>query len=323
MLIGFKLRNFRSFLDEQAFFYAMPPGRVRESIPTPRTVGKAIRNLSKIAVVFGPNAGGKTNFVRALSTLRDLVLHSTTLTDEKFSEHYAPFQFGPSAQRPTDFEIDVLLNQVRYRYSLSYDGLRVTSERLLVYRTGKSQRWFERRYDEATRTESWMPFSSSFHGPRDLWRKVTRPNGLFFTTAVQLNCGQLKPLFQWFEHEFEIVLPADTVDLTRTATRVGDGVFKERLLNLLRSVDIPMVDVRVAERDSAASGKLAAPASPQGHLSTCVRASRPNGWTPRARAREPCACWVYLGRCWKRSNAASCWSWTNSTSACTPWWPDS
>jgi len=235
-----------------------------------------MHNLANIAAVFGPNGGGKTNLILALATLRDLVLHSSTLTDEQLSERYDPFQFGPSAHQPTDFEIEVLLNQVRYRYSLSYDDQRVTAEKLLVYHTGKSQRWFERRYDEATRRESWMPFSSSFHGPRDLWRQVTRPNGLFFTTAVQLNCGQLKPLFQWFEHEIEIVLSTEAVDLTRTAVRIGNGVFKDRVLHLLRSVDVQIDDVRPAQTESIGLAQPAQPALPESSLGHPVHPDMPS-----------------------------------------------
>jgi len=222
--------------------------------PTPL---QKFATLSKIAVIFGPNAVGKTNFIVALATLRDLVLHSTSYSDEQFSERYTPFQFGPSAYRPTNLEIDVLLNEVRYRYAVSYDARRIRSERLLAYRTGKSQRWFERRFDEATQTDSWMPFSSSFHGPRDLWRKATRPTGLFLTTAAQLNSEQIKPLYHWFEHGLDIVLPSDTADLVSTAARLRNQEFKDRLLGLLHSLDIQVHDVRVAERDLAPAGQAA------------------------------------------------------------------
>ncbi len=255
MLIGFKLHNFRSFLSEQTFSYMAFPDRGHEATRSAPTSSRDARKRSKIAVNFGPNASGKTNFILGLATLRNLILHSTTHSEAQFRERYTPFQFGPSTGRPTDFEIDVLLDHVRYRYTLAYDARRIRCERLLVYRTGKSQRWFERRFDEATQADEWMPFSSSFHGSRDLWRKATRHNVPFLTTAVQLNSELLKPLYQWFESGIDILLPSDTTDLSRTASRLRDAEFKARLIGLLRTLGIQVDDMRVVERHAPLAGQ--------------------------------------------------------------------
>jgi hypothetical protein len=249
MLIGFRLANFRSFLNEQSFSFATSSDRAHESTHCMRTGMKAVPRLSKSAIIFGPNGSGKTNFVVALQTLRDLVLHSTAYSEVQFAERHTPFQFGPSAYRATQFEIDVLLDSVRYRYSVAYDAHQIRAERLLVYRTGKAQRWFERHFDDATRSEVWQPFSPNFNGPREMWRKATRAKALFLTTAAQLNCEQLKPLFDWFEHSLEILFPADTSDVTRIAAGIQDPQRKARALELLRSVDIRVDDVRLADPD--------------------------------------------------------------------------
>ncbi len=265
MLIGFKLCNFRSFLSEQTFSYTAFPDRAHEATSPIQTSTREAQKRPKIAVNFGPNASGKTNFVLALATLRNLVLHSTEHSESQFRERYTPFQFGPSACRPTDFEIDVLLDHVRYRYTLSYDARQIKCERLLVYRTGKSQRWFQRRFDEATQTEDWTPFSSSFHGSRDLWRKATRRNVPFLTTAVQLNSELLKPLYRWFESGIDILLPSDTADLSRTAARLRDAEFKARLLGLLRTLGIQVDDMRVVERHTPLAGQAMIDDSPPSH----------------------------------------------------------
>jgi hypothetical protein len=253
MLIGFTLKNFRSFMSEQAFSFATSSDRTHESTHCVRTGMKAIPRLSKSAIIFGPNGSGKTNFVAAMQTLRDLVLHSTGYSDQQFAERHTPFQFGPSATQATEFEIDVLLDRVRYRYSVTYDANRVWAERLLVYKTGKSQRWYERHYDASSRVEEWTPFSPNFNGPREMWRKATRPRALFLTTAAQLNSEQIKPLFNWFEHCLEILFPSDTADVSRMVSRLQDRVFKDRLLELLRCVDIQVADVRIADNEQTLS----------------------------------------------------------------------
>jgi len=267
MLIGFTLRNFRSFLDEQSFAFAASPDRTHESTHCVPTGMKSVPRLSKAAIIFGPNGSGKTNFIIALQTLRNLVLHSTALSELQFAELHTPFQFAASAFSPTEFEIDILIEGVRYRYSVSYDAQRIRSERLLVYRTGKAQRWFERSYDETTRTENWTPFSPNFNGPREMWRKATRSKALFLTTAAQLNSQQLKSVFHWFEHCLEIISPAEMGDLARIASSIQDAAFKDRLLRLLRTVGVKIEDVRVAEQEASApdagTGRATASTKPQ------------------------------------------------------------
>ena len=247
MLIGFKLQNFRSFSNEQAFSFATSADRAHEMTNLMHTGMKAIPRLSKAAIVFGANASGKTNLLNALATFRELILRSTAFSDAQFSACHTPFKFGHAVGRSTDFEIDLLLDRVRYRYSVSYDAERICAERLLVYRTGKSQRWFERRYDDTISKDEWAPFSPSFNGPREMWRKATRPNALFLTTAAQLNSEQLAPLMHWVEHCIEIVLPSGLTDFGRIAGQIHHESFKKRVLELLRAVDIHVADVRVAQ----------------------------------------------------------------------------
>ncbi len=174
MLLEFKLRNFRSFLGEQSFIY---PGVHRRSAS------------ARVAVLFGPNGSGKTNLILALATLRDLVLHSATNTDAQYAACYTPFQLDDADHSATEFEIEVQLEQARYRYTVLYDANRITFERLLVYRTGKPQRWFERQYDPVEQTDKWAPFSPNFNGTRELWRRMTRPRALFLTTAARLSAN--------------------------------------------------------------------------------------------------------------------------------------
>jgi uncharacterized protein len=256
LLVGFTVGNFRSFSSVQTIDFSDHASQAHNSTHSIPTGLKALPRLRRIAAVFGPNAGGKTNLLLAMATLRDLVLHSTTYSDSQFAERCTPFLFRPRSAAPTCFEIDLLLNRVRYRYTLAYDAQRITSERLLVYITGKAQRWFERKFEAAAQTEIWAPFSLNFTGPREMWRKATRPRALFLTTAAQLNCELLQPLFEWFEHGLEIVFLSDGADPARMATRIRNLAFKRQVLSLLRSADLLIDDVRVANPEAPPAGNV-------------------------------------------------------------------
>ena len=77
MLIGFRFQNFRSFLAEQSFSFSTSSDRTHESTHLIKTGMKAVPRISKAAIVFGPNASGKTNLLIALATFRDLILSVT------------------------------------------------------------------------------------------------------------------------------------------------------------------------------------------------------------------------------------------------------
>jgi len=243
MLIGFKVQNFRSFQTEQAFSYLTSSDRMHEATHLMRTGMRAVPRVSKAAIIFGPNGSGKTNLLLAIAVFRDLILHSAEFSAAQFAERHTPFRSGAAASGATEFEIDVLLNRVRYRYSVAYDAERIISERLLVYRTGKSQRWFERHFDGAQQREVWAPFSPNFNGPREMWRKATGATALFLTTATKMHSAQLAPLSRWMEHCLHVLLPAETLDLRRVAIRLHDTEFKNRMVDLLQSAGLRISDL--------------------------------------------------------------------------------
>ena len=251
MMIRFAVRNFRSIHSEQSLTFSTSSDRLLASTHCLRTGLRAVPRVSKSAVIFGPNGGGKSNFVGALSVMRDLVLRSTTFSAADFAARYDPFLFDGSEGSPTEFEVDVVLGKVRYRYAFAHDARRIVWERLLVYPTGKSQRWFERHVNEAGDGENWAPFSNNFTGPRSMWRNATRSQALFLTTAAQLNAKQLMPLFEWFETGLAVFAGEDN-DPVKMAANIQDESRKKVMLDFLRSAGIRVQDARVSERKTAA-----------------------------------------------------------------------
>lgn len=250
MLIGFKFRNFRSFLKEQSFVLAASSDRTHVETHCVETGIKAVPQLLKTAIVFGSNASGKSNFVAALETLRNLVLYSTFYSAEEFAARYTPCWHRSTRHEPISFEIELLLDKVRYRYSISFDSRRVLHERLLVFESGKSQRWFDRQFNESTNEDEWARFSAYFDGPHHLWRRANRPATLFLTTAAQLKSVRLQPLYAWFQQRLDFMHSSKTTGVAGILPQLRRGEFKSRMLGHLKSLDIRVEDVRIAEPEA-------------------------------------------------------------------------
>lgn len=68
-LINFELRNFRSFYEGSAFSAVASPSA---ELPD-NAFDEGGGSLLKSAVIYGPNASGKTNLFRAFSFVKDFV----------------------------------------------------------------------------------------------------------------------------------------------------------------------------------------------------------------------------------------------------------
>lgn len=252
MILDFHAQNFRSFRDAVTLSFVANTDASLRNTHCLSTEIKSAPWVTRGAAIYGANASGKSNLIFGLSTMSNLVRHSTALNDVQFAALYTPFRLDPeAATQPTEFEVNLLLDGVRYEYGFTYDNQRIRGEWLTVYRTGKGQQWFDREWDDATGTEVWGTFSTHFSGPRETWRKATRPQALFLTTAAQLNSELLKPLFDWFSGG---VLFANTLTalgslaVGLTLTRFDEAGFKERVMEVLRAADIHIADIKIEKK---------------------------------------------------------------------------
>jgi AAA15 family ATPase/GTPase len=135
MLRSFTASNFKSFDSPQTL--SLSASRITRHPDHVREVSG--RKVLRTALIFGANAGGKSNLVKAINFSRDLILSgidNVNLTNQYFrinSENY---------HKPGTFEYDLLINGHEYLYgiSLSYEHQEILTERLV--RIQKSGRKF-------------------------------------------------------------------------------------------------------------------------------------------------------------------------------------
>ncbi len=249
MLIDFRAQNFRSLRDAAILSFVASHDRSLRDTHCLATGIKSVPWVTRGAAIYGANASGKSNLISGLATMSNLVRVSTTQTEAQFTESYTPFRLDQEMMNaPTEFEVNLVLSGVRYKYGFSYDRHRIRGEWLTVYRTGKGQKWFDRTWDEASGEEVWESFSANFTGPRETWRKATRAQALFLTTAAQLNSELLKPLFNWFSDGLLILNAVSLLGLGLTLQRFDEAGFKERALEVLRAADIHIADIKIEKK---------------------------------------------------------------------------
>ncbi|OGT38392.1 MAG: hypothetical protein A3F12_07760 [Gammaproteobacteria bacterium RIFCSPHIGHO2_12_FULL_38_14] len=245
MLIEFHVTNYRSIRDTQTLSMVASTDNAHLEASCVETAILAVPKVLRSAILYGPNASGKSNLISALGFMRSMVETSAVAVREGQSLNVTSFRFDSiTSNAPSEFEVTFLENGVRYQYGFSLTSTRVTREWLLVYVERKAQRWFEREYDEKQDQYNWY-FGSHLTGgnQRQVWKDSTRSNALFLSTAVNLNSDQLRPIFNWFVNKLIVISGNQLFSELLTMSRVTDSVFKSQLIQFLRAADLGITDV--------------------------------------------------------------------------------
>ncbi len=243
MLIEMNVANFRSFLGQQTFSLISGKGKELHDSNTFAVNGI---ELLRSAAVYGPNAGGKSNFLKALQTMRHIVLESAAKWQRGDKLPVVPFRLNAhSAKAPSEFEVSFIVDSVRYQYGFAATPERIYEEWLLAYPKKRPQRWFGRAWNEKEQSYDW-DLGNNLVGEKQLWQKSTRDNALFLSTAVQLNSEQLQPIFDWFKI-FLRMADMGGWDPTFSASLCEKNE-KARVVDFLRAADLHIEDILVEKK---------------------------------------------------------------------------
>ncbi|MYB76921.1 MAG: ATP-binding protein [Chloroflexi bacterium] len=239
MLIEFSVENFMSFREEARLSLVASASKEHEDTHLVRSDlrGEESR-LLRSAVIYGANAAGKSNFLIALGLMREMVVKSNQEIEVLPVE---PFRFDPGcAGKPTILEIIFVVDQVRYQYGFAATEQRIVKEWLFAWPRGRPQTWFTRD------KETWK-LGSKLSGDKDVWRRATRANALFLSTAAALNSAQLMPIYQWFQNAFR-AFPAGGFS-NSFSIKCCHSDQKSEILNFMNTADIAISDIKIIEKD--------------------------------------------------------------------------
>ena len=121
--------------------------------------------LVRSAVIYGANASGKSNLIKALQYMG--CGHWVGDGDPAWAGLCCATlpADANAASQPSEFEITFLLDGVRYQYGFAMTAQRIVAEYLLVYKAFKPQRWFTRYFDSDTGKDVY-DFGPGLKGPR-------------------------------------------------------------------------------------------------------------------------------------------------------------
>ena len=190
MLVNFSFKNFRSFKDEMTL--SMEAASIQEL--SDAVVKSCGEELLPVAVMYGANSSGKSNVLKALKAMRDVLLNSVKLNPKDKLEA-DPFSLNEtSASEPTSFEIQFTINGSKFRYGFDYTSEEIIVEWLYEKRPG------EREFELFLRSGNEFKISKSRFAEGIGKQDATPANRLFVSLVAQLNGKVSQAILDWFSN---------------------------------------------------------------------------------------------------------------------------
>ena len=224
MLIDFTFSNVRSFKDKVTF--SMETGEGITVYSKENTIQHDIVDAVKSAFIFGGNASGKTNLLRALMLLRIVVLHGTLSEIDPL-----PIDTYAHGNDNTYFNIRFIKNDKQFTYTIEYNEDFVVEESLVV--DGKIL--FSRDTEHVHMPESIVSLESSLRRNQPL---------LYF--AQSNNVLLAKKAYEWFALDIlSPSLPTSSMDSRKALRALHDNPqLKDDVLYFLRAADFNIRDIK-------------------------------------------------------------------------------
>jgi len=241
MLIRFTVGNYRSF-KEPVTLWMEKEKRVKEE-----DLGQVIktakgREFLTSAAIYGANASGKSNLVKAAAFMQTMIRNSAKESLAGEPIEVEPFLLDAESQNePSYFEISLLIDDAEYIYGFEATRERVTEEwlyfypekrrTLLFHREGQKIRLNRTRFKEGLRLE-----------------ERTRPNALFLSVVAQWNGETALKMIETLK-KINFLSGSEPEEYRQiTENLLQSGHYTKEIIRFLCSLDLAIADIQIKKR---------------------------------------------------------------------------
>lgn len=195
--------------------------------------------MLKSVALFGANASGKSNVIKAIRACVNMVRSSHNYNvDTRLA--ISPFKFEDYANKPSSFYIRFLLNGVEYEYSFSFMHDEIITETLYYYPNGRKSLVFRRDESRGTEKKDIYEFKTVIKRPFDVADNTSKKT-LYISRASQMDREIAQKIFLFFCNDIVLDYQVANIDSL-------DNLFKERkeqMLEVLRTADSDIIDFKI------------------------------------------------------------------------------
>jgi len=246
MLIQFSVGNFRSFNERTTLSMVAANTNARDPLINKNNTIPVNDKLTLLtsAAIYGANASGKSNVVRALSFMRQFILSSASGTQTGEPIRVEPFRLSTETENePSFFEVIFLVDGIQYRYGFEVNFSQVISEWLFSVPSTKEATLF-------IREEAGFKLSPKFFKEGKGLAEKTRSNALFLSVVAQFNGEISRSILKWFSRVGIVSGLDDMFYRGYTIKQVIEGKNKSEIIQFVKSLDIDINDIEGIKLDN-------------------------------------------------------------------------
>ena len=217
--IDFRAANINTVLARDLSYNVME----WNGVPVLKTIG-----------LFGPNASGKSNILKAITFCCQLILGSH-LHNEGMTFNFEPFKFDGFENKPSRFLINFVCENIEYEYSFELTREKIVRESLYHYPVGRRAKVFVRE------TNGKYSFGTgTIAKPMDVVLNTSDKN-LFLSRASSMNRDVAQKLYRYFMNQFLLGL----VNVNDLIVLDSFKMYKKVILKALEICDTDITDIEV------------------------------------------------------------------------------
>lgn len=250
MIIDFSVENFRSIKEMQTLSMSAASIVSKYKEIDKINVFKHSDKLSilKSKAIYGANASGKSNLIKALVTFIAVAINS--VKDDKILNSKIE-KFGLSTEtenKASYFQLSFLLNKIYYRYGFEATNDEIKAEWLFGSPGKKEVPFFTREGKNIIVNENQFKEGSKV---RDLYNQpendIARSNSLFITAVKSFSGRIARDIIDYFSSLIVISGLSDFQLYVNAENAVGDEGRRVKITELLKIADIGIDDISRVE----------------------------------------------------------------------------
>lgn len=238
MIVSFSVSNFRSFAEEQTLSL-VASNRFPDSdhgnhlVPIPGSDEKLLR----IAVLYGANGAGKSNFFKALAYLRHMALLPRTKNNVT---EIVPFRFAVKQSEPSSFDLRFIVEGRLYRFGFKVDSQRILEEWLVSVEGGREKEIYERITDNEGKVTIDATGIALISEKLKALATVGGPQNQTFLATIRANLqtndygNEISAILDWLNNDLQLIAP-ETPFLPLGQKLARDKIFLNFASDFLKS----------------------------------------------------------------------------------------
>jgi uncharacterized protein len=244
MIIEFSVANFRSIKELQTLSLSAASivSKYKE-LDKQNVIISGEETLLKTKAIYGANASGKSNLIKAF--LAFIALVNRSVKDEKIlGGVIEPFKLSTKTEKePSFFQLQFINEGVTYRYGFEVTEKGVVSEWLFGKPGEREVYFFTREDGKIEVNENQFREGNALRNLLGEGNDIFRTNSLFLTAVSALNGEISKKLVSYISSITVITGLSDQRMHAVAGDSLGDNEFRKKIVELIKIADVGIQDI--------------------------------------------------------------------------------